>query len=227
MTVRRMLDLARRALEPIYFVEIETSNPPKLAYPGDTLVLTIESLRGRIRSKDGTERVARALVLADTATGRVLVALPERRFDLIGSKAADAVRHLPVTSGAAWHPLQLLVLGPPTPSGDWEEQLRAHAQELSIPITRETRRNTRRWTLSLLWRGSDELGLLPEHSTGPTSDLPLYDEQTFEAALAEATEVHNGEMERFLDASWDESQRSKSGSTEAAAKLLERLFPED
>lgn len=225
MTVRRMLDRARRGLEPGDLVASSETKPAKLAYPGDTLILTIENLRGRLRLRDGTERIARALILADTVTGLVLAASPEHQYASVGRKAANTVRHLPVTSSSAWHPIELLVLGPPTPAVEWEDRLRIRAKRLSVAITRETGRSTRRWTSSLLWRGTDELSPKVGNSTEPTADLPLYDEQAFEAALDEAAYVHNEEMERLIDAKWDENMRSKDGHVEAAAILLERLFP--
>ena len=230
MTVRSLLHEARRSLPPpdIDWIGIEsavTITTRKEVEPGEVLILTIETLRARIRHLGRTDdRPGLALVLADAATGCVLAALPAHAVDRLGCAAADGVRALGPSAMAVWHPPRMLVLGPPTPDERWEAAMRRNAEGLSIAVTRETRRSTRRWTSSLLWRGTDELAPIPTRMTDAGLNLPLYTEEAFEAALAHCGDKHNARVEEAVDMGRHNFGRTSDGDTGAAVHAVAALF---
>lgn len=231
MTVRSILDQARRALPPPDMDWIMTADGDTpigdqgRAWAGDVLILTIETLRARIKTATGGFEPGRAVILADAATGHILAAVPADDLAGLSPKAAEGFQALGVPTATVWHPIRRLILGPPTPTGEWEMELRRRADALSVAVTRETSRRTRRWTTSLLWRGTDELAPVQIRQMDALSDLPLYDKQEFEKALSEVRDTHNYRVEEAIDASLGDFERTTDDAMAVTDRLLAALFP--
>ena len=202
MTVRRLLERAKRDLPTIDFAAIEAAETtdPAPALPGEILLITTETFRVRLLAGNTPPRRASAILLIDAVSGVVLAANVAGNIPRLLNAAADAIDGGMVADSPSWSPPAKLLLGPPMVDDDWRARLAQNAAASGMDVEIATRRRTRRWTASILWQGQRHVQLATDGGKAePPADWPLYGIEELEEELAAAIDDHATACMRRLD----------------------------
>lgn len=223
MTVRSLLEEARRALPPPSFVEpIDPPGPEIYVHrSGEKLILTDQFFEAAILSPDGQTTSASARLLIDGVTGFILGATRHRDLRRLGKDAVDALADVYYGVGP-WHPPHILSIASDL-LPDEAAGLRKRCEALGIGFEFALRRHTRRFTDSILWPGFERLRRAPEpiRRAGPAAEWPRLSDEEFKYLLERAVAAQrNGVAERRLDG----DPRLTLGGNDELAAILKQLF---
>jgi hypothetical protein len=201
MTVRRLLDEARRRLppEPI-LVDSLRDSAHDYPRPGETMLLTSISFRARIIQPDGVARRATALLLVDAGSGLIAAADYVAGIPELARRAAALIQAAPLAITCDWRRLRTLGVAPPLPAGPWRDQIEGPATLFKIEIEEVLFTRARRWVSSLFWRHPAGLDIAPRHvDAAPDPAWPTLSEAEFRLALEVAVTEHAAATERLID----------------------------
>jgi hypothetical protein len=223
MTVRSLLEEARRALPPPSIIEPIDAPAGELYVrrAGRKLILSDQYFAAAVLSADGHLVPACARLLIDSATGFILGATHHRDLRRLGEDAARTLEGISYGVGP-WHRPEILSIASDL-RPDEEVTLRAGCRALGIEFEFALRRHTRRFSNSILWPGFERLRLAPApiRREGPAEDWPRLSEEEFEYMLERAVDAQRtGAGERNHDG----DLRPTFPAHEELATVLKQLF---